>query len=81
MLMAFATSYCNYVGTFDMQDPGRFRFFDLLANRLNTRRAVREIVTPELEALQKEVAELRVEVKTLVKQLEVQSGNTCCAKR
>lgn len=43
----------------------RFRFQDILANRLNTRRAIRELVLPVLEELRQEVAALRAEVARL----------------
>lgn len=55
----------SHVGSFDFNDPGRFRFFDIMANRLNTRRAIREIVEPSLTAIQGEVFALRNELREL----------------
>ncbi|MCC7408386.1 MAG: hypothetical protein IT442_09950 [Phycisphaeraceae bacterium] len=49
----------------DVNDPGRTRFFDIMANRLNARRAVREIAVPEIKALRDEVTELRKQVRQL----------------
>lgn len=60
----------SYVKSFDMNDPGRLRFFDIFANRLNTRRAIREIAVPEIKALRQEVADLRKLVEELVAQCE-----------
>lgn len=37
----------SYVGSFNFDGPGRFRFFDIMANRLNVRRAIREIALPK----------------------------------
>jgi hypothetical protein len=36
----------------------RVRFSDILANRLNMRRAIRELVLPELATMQQSLAEL-----------------------
>jgi len=33
----------------------RFRFLDIISNRLNTRRAIRDIVSPQIAKLQKDV--------------------------
>ena len=49
----------------DDGDERRFRFQDILANALNSRRALRELVLPQLEALAAEVAALRAEVARL----------------
>lgn len=40
-------------------EEARYRFMDILANKLNTRRALREIVLPELASLRQEVAAMR----------------------
>ena len=37
----------------------RFRFQDIVANRHNTRRAIRELALPELAAIREEVAAMR----------------------
>jgi hypothetical protein len=58
--------------SFRFDDPGRFRFFDLMANRLNTRRAIRELVQPQLESLHAEVADLKAQVQELVTLLSSQ---------
>jgi hypothetical protein len=45
------------------------RFQDIIANRLNTRRALRELVLAPLAELQAEVARLRLEVARLSESL------------
>jgi hypothetical protein len=55
----------SYLRRIDFNDPGRIRFFDIMANRLNTRRSIREIVLPEIKALQNEIQELRREIREL----------------
>ena len=42
----------------DSYNKNRFRFMDILANRLNTRRAMREIIIPHLSKLENEVESL-----------------------
>ena len=49
-------------------DERKFRGQDILANRLNTRRAIRELVLPVLEELRREIATLRAEIGQLSKQ-------------
>lgn len=51
------------IGSWEYEN--RFRFQDILANRLNTRRAIRELVLPVLEDLRQEVAALRAEIAQL----------------
>lgn len=55
----------SYAGAFTSDESGRFRFFDILANRLNMRRAIREVVLPTLEAVEAEVMALRNEISEL----------------
>jgi hypothetical protein len=55
----------SHIGSFKFNDPNRFRFFDIMANRLNTRRAIRELALPEIQALQAEIAGLRNEIGQL----------------
>ncbi|MFQ5473937.1 MAG: hypothetical protein ACE5FA_13785 [Dehalococcoidia bacterium] len=55
----------SFVGSFKFDDSGRFRFFDIMANRLNMRRAIREVALPKLEAVEAEVAALRIEISDL----------------
>ena len=49
----------------DPDNDRRFRFQDVIANNLNGRRALRELVLPVLGELRKEVAALRAEVMAL----------------
>lgn len=42
----------------DVSNETRMRFQDIIANRLNTRRALREIVCPYLIKLQKDMEEM-----------------------
>jgi len=59
----------SFIDTFTSDNPGRFRFFDIMANRLNTRRAMRQLVLPQLESLHAELAELRGQIRDLVARL------------
>lgn len=43
----------------DWQNETRFRFQNILANRLNTRRAIRELVLPELSEVRDQVASMK----------------------
>ncbi len=43
----------------DSMHPNRFRFQDIIANRLNMRRSIRELALPELAAIREEVAAMR----------------------
>ncbi len=65
----------SHVKSFDMTDPGRLRFFDIFANRLNTRRAIREIVIPEINLLRDEVGDLRELVQRLVELFQKKNGD------
>lgn len=56
----------RYVGSFKSDDPGRFRFFDVMANRLNVRRAIRELVRPELEDIRAELSTMNNRVRELM---------------
>lgn len=49
----------------DPQYDDRTRFQDIIANRLNTRRSIRELVVPPMAKLQEEVTSLRAEVARL----------------
>ncbi len=64
----------SYVKSFRFDDPCRLRFFDIMANRLNMRRAVRELALPQMDAVRAEVAELRNQVHELVTLLRERSG-------
>jgi len=55
----------SYVGPFKFDDPGRCRYFDIMANRLNMRRAIRELTLPKLEAVEAEVVALRNDISEL----------------
>ncbi len=64
----------NYVGAFKFDDDGRFRFFDIMANRLNTRRAIRELILPEMQAVREEIAALRSDIRDRVATLSERAG-------
>ena len=49
----------------DIENETRMRFQDIIANRLNTRRAIRDLLLPPIIGLQTEVAELRGEIAEL----------------
>jgi hypothetical protein len=59
----------NYVGAFKSDDEGRFRFFDIMANRLNTRRAIRELIQPQVEVVQQELAAIREQLAQIESRL------------
>lgn len=46
----------------DVQNETRTRFQDIVANRLNTRRAIRQLVLPSLVATLEEIGKLRVQL-------------------
>lgn len=50
----------------DLTDEYRQHVSGILANRINTRRALRELVLPELESLRKSVAELTAKIDQLL---------------
>lgn len=54
----------------DGRDENRFRFQNILATSLNTRRALREIVLPHLMALQAEVAAMRTHLGHIEQMLQ-----------
>ncbi len=41
------------------------RFQDIIANRLNTRRAIRDLLLPAINEMQNELAELKAEMAEL----------------
>ena len=43
----------------DAHNENRFRFQDIISNRLNTRRAIRELVIPELAKIQEDMKDMR----------------------
>lgn len=58
----------------DCRYEGRIRFQDIIANRLNTRRALREIVLVPLKKLHAEVVTLREEVARLTRAIAVRTN-------
>ena len=53
----------------DVRDERRFRFQDIVATNLNTRRAIRDLVLPPLEEVRREVAAMRAELDRLTAML------------
>lgn len=51
--------YDNGINYSNVKVENRFRFQDIMANRLNTRRAIREIVAPQLSKIEKDIDGLR----------------------
>ena len=49
----------------DFDQSVRMRFQAVISNRLNTRRAIREMVLPELAELRKEIQTLRGQVQRI----------------
>lgn len=58
----------------------RFRFQDLIAARLNTRRAIRELVLPVFAELRREIKLLRAEVGQLKATLSLGHGGVTRAR-
>lgn len=54
---------------YEWGEAQRSRASDTLANRINTRRAIRELVLPELEAIQKSLASLHDRLDQLEQQI------------
>ena len=52
------------------EEARRFRFMDVMANRLNARRAVREIALPEIAALREEVAAVRAQLDRIERAIQ-----------
>ena len=49
----------------DCNNEKRFRFQNIMANRLNTRRAIREIIMPELSKTQKDIDAIHSQLKQI----------------
>lgn len=61
----------------DLSDPSnekRTRFQDVITNRLNARRAVRELAVEPIDALRRDISGLREEVRCLAAALEHLTG-------
>jgi len=60
----------------DVYNESRMRFQNIIATRLNTRRAIREIVLPCLNKLHREVEEIHVQLDHIQKLLSDQVDKT-----
>jgi hypothetical protein len=49
----------------DINNEGRTRFLDIISTRLNTRRAIREMVIPHLVKMESDIEELRKQIEQL----------------
>lgn len=58
----------------DVNAENRFRFQDIMTNRLNTRRAVREMIFPYLKKLQKDIDEVNRKLENIQHLLENQQN-------
>lgn len=54
----------------DCQYENRFRSQNIIANRLNTRRAIREIVLPKLAMIQQEITAVRTQLDRIENMLQ-----------
>lgn len=54
----------------NVRNESRTRFQNIIATRLNTRRAIREILSPQLYSLQKDVDSIRNQLGEIKKLLE-----------
>ncbi len=57
----------------DVKNENRFRFHNIMANRLNTRRAIREMVFPHLLKLEKDIDYIRNQLDQIQQLLVEQS--------
>ena len=53
----------------DVRNETRTRFQDILANALNTRRAIRALLSPELNSLADEIAQVRSQLAQIVERV------------
>lgn len=60
----------SYVESFPIDDPGRLRFFDIMANRLNTRRAIRELVLTRLDEMDRRIEAIQKQVEQIAQQVQ-----------
>ncbi len=58
----------------DCNVENRFRFQNIISNRLNTRRAIREIVMPELAQLKEDIKAIRSQLNEIQASLGNQSN-------
>ena len=58
----------------DVLNENRFRFQNIISNRLNTRRAIREIVMPELAQLKEDIKGIRNQLNEIQESLDNQSN-------
>jgi hypothetical protein len=49
----------------DFKNENRFRFHDIISNRLNTRRTIREMVFPKLIKLQEDIDDIRNQISKI----------------
>ena len=53
----------------------RFRFQNIMANRLNTRRAIRELIFPSIAELHKEMEDIKKQLEMIQNLLSNKSGS------
>jgi hypothetical protein len=58
----------------DVNVENRFRFQDIIATRLNTRRAIREMVFPYLQKLQKDIDQVNNKLDNIQHLFEIQQS-------
>lgn len=59
-----------------IEHDNRFRFQDIIANRLNVRRALRDLVLPRIESLEERLAGIESGLNRLEQILKAASRNT-----
>ena len=55
----------------DSKNENRFRFHDIISNRLNTRRTIREMVLPQISKLQEDMDGLRTQLGEIQQLLSI----------
>jgi hypothetical protein len=63
--------YDSGKGYSDVNIENRFRFQNIMANRLNTRRAIREIVMPELKKIHSEINIIHKQLDQIQSMIEI----------
>jgi hypothetical protein len=65
-----AYPYFKGKGYSDVNYENRFRFQNIMANRLNTRRVIRELVIPEFQKIHDEIIAVRQQLEKIQQNIQ-----------